>query len=88
MLMVAELILMLRLSTALCKRGFSGMKHIITDWWSNLSDEMLWKLLNIYTEGPAVAIFHGEHVVQKWLSAKQRAYQAEIRFAFVWFHLL
>ena len=44
--MVVELILMIPLSTADWELGFSA-----TDWWSNRSFEMLWKLLNISIEG-------------------------------------
>ncbi|KAJ8404054.1 hypothetical protein AAFF_G00344040 [Aldrovandia affinis] len=73
LLMVVELILMLSLSTAACERGFSAMKRIKTDWRSNLSVDMLWKLLCISIEGPAVANFDAERVVQRWLSAGQRA---------------
>ncbi|KAL7390330.1 hypothetical protein ABVT39_019076 [Epinephelus coioides] len=73
LLMVVEIILVLPLSTAACERGFSAMKRVKTDWRSNLSVDMLWKLLYINIERPAVADFNAKRVLQRWLSAGQRA---------------
>ena len=73
LLMVVELVLVLPMSTAACERGFSAMKRIKTDWRSSLSVEMLWKLIYVSIEGPEVAQFQPDRVVQRWLSAGERA---------------
>lgn len=72
LLLIAELLLVLPLSTAACERGFSSMKRIKNDWRSSLSVDSLHKLLFISIEGPELDSFDGKKIVERWHSQRAR----------------
>lgn len=64
---IIEVILILPLSTAACERGFSLMKRTKTDWRSELSVDMLKKLMSISLHGPSLEQYEPTGAVAKWL---------------------
>ena len=71
-LMLAEITLILPLSTACCERGFSVMGKIKSDWRSCLSVEVLDCLMRIRIEGPTVAEFDPQPGLNFWWSSGSR----------------
>ena len=43
--MFAQIYLTMAISTVVCKRGFSCMKRVKSDWWSKLSTQSLTRLM-------------------------------------------
>ena len=73
LLMLAETVLVLPLSTAAVERGFSAMKRIKNDWRSSLTVDTLSKLMYISLEGPSVEEYDGASALDRWWEGSQRA---------------
>ena len=71
-LILAEITLILPLSTACCERGFSVMGKIKSDWRSCLSVEVLDCLMRIRIEGPTTAEFDPQPGLNFWWSGGSR----------------
>ena len=57
-LKLAEIVLVIPMSTAICERGFSALKRIKSDWRSSFGVEMLDRLMDIVLEGPSLEDYH------------------------------
>ena len=53
-LKLAEIVLVIPMSTVTCDRGFSALKCIKRDWRSSLGVDMLDRLMVIVVEGPSL----------------------------------
>lgn len=72
LLHIIEVIQVLPLSTAACERGFSLMKRTKTDWRSQLTVEMLKKLMSISVHGPSIDSYNPTSAVARWLKDGNR----------------
>ncbi|KAJ8369531.1 hypothetical protein SKAU_G00095590 [Synaphobranchus kaupii] len=73
MQVIAEISLVLPMSSSCCERGFSSMKRIKSDWRSCLSNEMPNCLLQISVHGPPAQDYDSMKAVTKWWSSGCRA---------------
>ena len=71
-LKLAEIVLVIPMSTAICERGFSAMKRIKSDWRSSLGVEMLDRLMVIVLEGPSLEDYHPAGATSRWWKGGQR----------------
>ncbi|KAJ8391182.1 hypothetical protein AAFF_G00096110 [Aldrovandia affinis] len=73
MQVIAQISLVLPMSSSCCERGFSSMKRIKSDRRSCLSNEMLNCLLQIWVHGPPAQHYDSVEAVTKWWSSGCRA---------------
>lgn len=69
---LAQIGLILPVSTVECERGFSALKRIKTDLRSRLKEETLNNLMNISIEGCEPANFDYEQAAEAWSTKKKR----------------
>jgi len=79
MKVVAEISLVLPMSSSCCERGFSSMKSIKSDWRSCLTNEMLNSLLQISVLGPPAQHYDSVKAVTKWWSNGFRARRPQFK---------
>ena len=71
-LMLAEIILCIPVSSAICERGFSTMARVKSDWRSRLNIDMLNILMAISIEGPASSDYNAQRALELWWHGGQR----------------
>ncbi|KAJ8412699.1 hypothetical protein AAFF_G00116500 [Aldrovandia affinis] len=79
MQVIAEISLVLPMSSSCCERGFSSMERIKSDWRSCLSNEMLNCLLQISVHGPPAQHYDSVKAVTKWWSSDCRAQRPQYK---------
>lgn len=71
-LMLAEIILCIPTSSAICERGFSAMSRIKSDWRATLSPEMLNYLMAISISDVPIKSYNCERALASWYHSGQR----------------
>ena len=71
-LMLAEIILVIPTSSAICERGFSTMARIKTDGRSRLGPEMLDNLMAISVNGPTIADYNCNGALSLWFNGEKK----------------
>ena len=71
-LLLVQILLVLPISSANCKRAFSAQKRIKSDVRSSLSTSRLSDLIRISTEGPELELFDPSTASTKWLKSGKR----------------
>ena len=72
MQVVAEISLVLPMSSSCCERGFSCMKRVKSDWRSRLANDTLTSLMLISMHGPPLDEYNSIKAVTKWWSTGRR----------------
>ena len=82
-LKLAEIVICLPVSSAICERGFSCLKRIKCDWRSSLTTSQLNNLMLVSIQGPSVEEYYAQVALQRWWEQGQRqrrpAFQANAR---------
>ena len=73
LLHLAEIMLVIPISSAQCERGFSSQKRIKSDARSSLSVSTTEDLIRISMEGPELQSFQPTAAVSKWMNCGQAA---------------
>ncbi|XP_056464859.1 zinc finger protein 862-like [Gadus chalcogrammus] len=73
MQVVAEISLVLPMSSSCCERGFSCMKRVKSDWRSRLANDTLTSLMLISMHGPPLDEYNSIKAVTKWWSTGRRS---------------
>ena len=72
MQVVAEISLVLPMSSSCCERGFSCMKRVKSGWRSRLANDTLTSLMLISMHGPPLDEYNSIKAVTKWWSTGRR----------------
>ena len=67
---LANIGLVIPISTATCERGFSAMKHIKTELRNRLTTKVLDCLMRISIDGPDMANFDFDRAATKWANRR------------------
>ena len=73
MQLVAEISLVLPMSSSCCERGFFCMKRVKSDWRSRLANDTLNSLMQISMHGPPHDKYNPLNAVTKWWSSGRRS---------------
>lgn len=76
-LVLAEIILCIPVSSAICERGFSAMARIKSDWRSRLTPDMLNFLMAVSIQGPEPMDYNAARALNLWWHGGERARRPE-----------